>query len=269
MRAAFALVGLVSFGFAVACGPSQEDLDAERAKVRDLQEELRQAQSQREELEGRLAAISAQNQEMIDRLRALGENVEELEGERAGLQSSLTETQRALAELRERERQAQARLQIFRQMLEQLRSLIDAGTLTVRVRHGRMVVVLPEGVLFDSGRAQLKDEGEATLTQLGQVLSRIENRQFQVMGHTDNVPIRSRRFPSNWELSASRAVNVARFLIAQGMTASRLSAAGYAETQPAATNDTEEGRAQNRRIEIAIVFNVDELPNLSALDDQS
>ncbi len=260
---------VVAASAAIGCGPSQEELDAERARVRSLQEELRAAQAQREDLEDRLGAMSAQNQELANRLRALGENVEELEGTRQSLQGELAETQRALAELRQRERQAQARLETFRNMLEQLRSLIDAGTLTVRIRNGRMVVVLPEAILFDSGRADLKDEAETPLTQLTEVLKGLRGRRFQVTGHTDNIPIRSRRFPSNWELSTARAVTVTRFMIEQGMPANRLSAAGYADTQPLNDNSTPELRAQNRRIEIALMFNLDELPDLSTLDESS
>jgi len=263
--AAFIVTALTAIG----CGPSQEDLDAERARVRALQEELREAQAQRETLEDRLAAMGAQNEELANRLRALGEDVEELEGTRANLEGELARTQRALAELRARERQAQARLQTFRQMLERLRALIDAGSLRVEVHNGRMVVVLDEAILFDSARANLKDEAETVLTQLTAVLKSLEGRSFQVTGHTDNIPIRGRRFRSNWELSAARAVTVAQFMIAQGMEANRLSAAGYAETQPLNDNSTPELRAQNRRIEIALMFNLDELPDLSSLDTDS
>ncbi len=250
-----------------ACGPSQEELDAERARVRDLQEQLREAQAERESLETRLATIQAQNHEMAERLRAMGVTVEELEGTRENLQSSLNETQRALEELRARERQAQARLQTFRNMLERFRSMIESGRLRVRIVRGRMVVELPEGILFDSGRAELKDEGETTLAEVAQVLRDIPNRQFQIAGHTDNVPIRSRRYPSNWELSTARAVTVSKFLLEQGVDTGRLSAAGYAETQPVSSNDTPEGRAQNRRIEIVLMPNLDELPDLSALEN--
>jgi len=258
---------LLALAAGAGCGPSQEDLDAERARVSELTEQLRASQAQRETLDARLTAIQAQNQELADRLRALGENVEQLEGDRATLQTSLDETQRALDELRARERQARERLATFRNMLERFRSLMESGRLRVRIVRGRMVVELPEGVLFDSGRAVLKPEGRTTLAEVAQVLAQIPNRQFQVAGHTDNIPIRNARFPSNWELSTARAVNVARYLIDDGgVDATRLSAAGYAETQPVAANDSNETRAQNRRIEIVLVPNLDELPDLSSLE---
>jgi len=93
----------------------------------------------------------------------------------------------------------------------------------------------------------------------------IEGRDLQIAGHTDNVPISTRRFPSNWELSTARAVHVARFLIEHEVPQQRLSAAGYADTQPVASNESGEGRQQNRRIEIVLMPHLDELPNLSVL----
>ncbi|MEQ9081110.1 MAG: OmpA family protein, partial [Sandaracinaceae bacterium] len=191
-----------------------------------------------------------------------------LESERGNLQSSLQETQRALEELRARERAQQERLATFRRMIERFRSMIDSGRLRVRIVRNRMLIELSENILFDSGRADLRDEGEVALSEIVQVLNSIPNRQFQVAGHTDNIPMRSSRFQSNWELSTARAVNVARFMIDQGLNAERISAAGYAETQPVASNSTPEGRAQNRRIEIVLVPNLDELPDLSSLSEE-
>ncbi len=259
----------LSAALAMACGPSQEDLDHANNRIAELESELRTARAQNAELTERLESVEAHNGELAQRLRALGQEVEGLEGERSTLQSNLVETQRALEELRQRERQAQARLATFRNLIDRFRSMIESGRLRVRIVRNRMVVELPEGILFDSGRADLKEAGEATLTEVAQVLREIQDRQFQIAGHTDNVPIRSRRFRSNWELSAQRAVNVARWLIEQGVPANRISAAGYADTQPVASNDSPEGRAQNRRIEIVLVPNLDELPDLSSLANES
>jgi chemotaxis protein MotB len=128
-----------------------------------------------------------------------------------------------------------------------------------------MVVELAENILFDSGKSDLKAEGKTALTEVASVLASIAGREFQVTGHTDNVPIKSAKFPSNWELSTARAVTVTRYLSENGVPAERVSAAGFAETQPVASNDTPEGRAQNRRIEIVLMPNLEELPDLSAL----
>ena len=253
----------------VGCGRSEDEYQLQVRRAQEFEQQLTESQRQRTELEARLSELETRNSELIDRLAALGQDVESLRTERTTLETNLTETQRALEELREREAQQQARLATFRQMLERFRAMMESGRLRVRVVRNRMVIELPDNVLFDSGAAELKAEGQATLIEIVQVLRSIEGRQFQVAGHTDNVPIRSRRFPSNWELSGARAVPVARFMIDQSMPADRISAAGYADTQSIETNDTEEGRQRNRRIEIALVPNLDELPDLSSLSNMS
>ncbi|MCB9620817.1 MAG: OmpA family protein [Sandaracinus sp.] len=260
------LAAILAIG--TACGPSQEELDAANARIAELQGELGTANERNGELEQRIGEVESQNGELANRLRALGQTVEGLEGQRSELQGELNETQRALEELRERERQAQARLETFRNLLNRFRSMIESGRLRVRIVRNRMVVELPEGILFDSGRAELKESGQATLSEVGQVLQQVGEREFQIAGHTDNVPLgRRARFGDNWELSAARAVNVARYLTEQGVPANRISAAGYADTQPVSSNETPEGRAQNRRIEIVLVPSLDELPDLSSLSE--
>lgn len=241
----------------MACGPSQESYDALASENRDLESKLSAERARGEGYTKRLEEQETENALLIDKLKSMGANVESLQGD-------LTETQRALAELREREAQSQSRLATFQQLLSKFKGMIASGRLKVRVVRNRMVVELPEGVLFASGRADLKEEGQGTLAEVAKVLSEIDARDFQVAGHTDNIPVR-RRFRSNWELSTARAVTVAKFLIENGVSAGRLSAAGYADTQPVSENDTAEGRAKNRRIEIALVPNLDELPDLSQL----
>lgn len=259
------IAAILCAGSIFGCGRSEDEYQLQVRRAQEFEQQLSDSQRERTALETRLSDLETRNTELIDRLAALGQDVESLRTERTTLETNLTETQRALEELREREAQQQARLATFRQMLERFRAMMESGRLRVRVVRNRMVIELPDNVLFDSGAAELKPEGQATLTEIVQVLRTIEGRQFQVAGHTDNVPIRSRRFPSNWELSGARAVTVARFMIDQSMPADRISAAGYADTQPIETNDTEEGRQRNRRIEIALVPNLDELPDLSSL----
>jgi chemotaxis protein MotB len=111
-------------------------------------------------------------------------------------------------------------------------------------------------VLFDSGQVQVKPEGIKVLKQVGDILNKVEDKQIRIEGHTDNVPISAKlqsRFKTNWELSATRATNVVRYLIDQGgVKRKHLSAVGYADTRPIASNDMENGRSSNRRIEIVL-----------------
>jgi chemotaxis protein MotB len=172
----------------------------------------------------------------------------------------------ALAEAAAREARAAKRLAEYNSMLKQLKSMIDSGKLKVRIVRNKMVIELPEAVLFASGSAKLKPEGIRVLAELGPVLASIKGHEFQVGGHTDNKPIRTKRFPSNWELSGARSLDVGKLLAEYGVPANRLSAAAYGDTQPVADNDTPEGRALNRRIEIALQPNLDELPDLSSFE---
>lgn len=251
--AAMTIAGLLS-----ACGYSEEEMQAKRTEIADLEAELAQSRERNATLESRLQEIGNRNRGLQDELSAAG-------AESGNLKSTLAEKNRALAELRARERQAQERLQVFQKMIDQFKSMIDSGKLRVRIVRGRMVVELAENILFDSGKDKLKREGQAALKEVAGVLASIENRDFQITGHTDNIPIHSRKFPSNWELSTSRAVTVTRFLGDSGVDPTRLSAAGYADTQPVASNSDPAGRQQNRRIEIVLMPNLEELPDLSSL----
>jgi len=183
-----------------------------------------------------------------------------------GYTGEINAMEAALAEAAAREARAAKRLAEYNSMLKQLKSMIDSGKLKVRIVRNKMVIELPEAVLFASGSAKLKTEGVRVLAELGPVLASIKGREFQVGGHTDNKPIRTKRFPSNWELSGARALDVGKLLVEYGVPANRLSAAAYGDTQPVADNDTPEGRALNRRIEIALQPNLDELPDLSSFE---
>jgi chemotaxis protein MotB len=116
-----------------------------------------------------------------------------------------------------------------------------------------VVVSMASAVAFEPGRAELLPEARATLIQVATALQGFPS-QIRVEGHTDNIPIRTGEFPSNWELSSARAVTIVRFLAEGGhLPPDRLAAAGYGEFHPVAANDTAEGRAANRRVELVIV----------------
>lgn len=167
--------------------------------------------------------------------------------------------QRRLRQLESAQAAAEARARLYEDLSFRLKSQIDEGDLAIAVRDGRMVLVLPDDVLFDSGRTELKSTGRDALAQVAEVIKEMPERQFQVAGHTDNVPIKTGRFASNWELSSGRALRVVHFLIEKGVPAAALSAAGYADVDPLAGNDTAEGRKLNRRTEITLLPNIDEL----------
>jgi chemotaxis protein MotB len=246
----------------VGCGYSEEEMQVKRDRIDQLTKALDKLEQEQRDLQERFKTATVANADLTERLRQMGMNVEDSK-------KSVADLNKMIDELRAKERQAQARLQTFRNMVEKFRKMIESGKLRVRIQRGRMVVELSENILFDSGKADLKKEGQAALTEVAGVLASIQDRDFQIAGHTDNVPIKSAKFPSNWELSTARGVTVARFLAAAGVPPARLSAAGYADSQPIASNDTPEGRAQNRRIEIVLMPNLDELPDLSSLETEA
>jgi chemotaxis protein MotB len=123
---------------------------------------------------------------------------------------------------------------------------------TVITRRGLVVRVLTDRVLFDSGMADLKPAGLPLLSEIASLLNVDKRHPIEVEGHTDNVPIASAQFPSNWELSTARATTVVRYLIGQGVNRTRLSASGYADLHPVASNATDRGRALNRRVEVVL-----------------
>jgi chemotaxis protein MotB len=264
----------------------QANRDAATAHVRALDDELARQKTSFMELQGKLADVQAQLdaattdkaslQKQLDdgselvatlrqRLEKLGQNVDALAKEKGQLSKAMTDAATRLDELKKQAAAAEARAATFRGLITKLRSMIDSGQLTVVIRDGRMIIALPNDILFDSGRTDVKTEGKAALAKVAQVLATMPDRNFLVAGHTDDVPIRTELFPSNWELSTRRAVQVVHYLISQGMRPKVLAAAGYGEFDPIAVNDTPEHRAKNRRIEIVLQPNLSDLPSLDDL----
>jgi chemotaxis protein MotB len=123
---------------------------------------------------------------------------------------------------------------------------------TVIERQGLVVRVLTDKLLFASGQARLQAAGDPLLLEVAHLLNVDQKHPITVEGNTDNVPIASPQYPSNWELSTARATSVVRYLIAHGVAAQRLGAAGYAALHPLAPNATAAGRARNRRVDIVL-----------------
>ncbi|NLC53320.1 MAG: flagellar motor protein MotB [Firmicutes bacterium] len=116
-----------------------------------------------------------------------------------------------------------------------------------------LIISFKEKIFFDIGSAQLRPEARNLLSRVGRVLA-ADDHDIRVEGHTCDLPIQSKTFPSNWELSTSRATNVTRFLIEEvGINPGRLGATGYAEFRPIAVNDSEENRVRNRRVDILLL----------------
>lgn len=175
-----------------------------------------------------------------------------------------TELSALLGEQQEGNALAQRRIDAYRKLADQFRAAFAAGNLTIILRNGRLVVQLPNAILYDPGKAQLKPEGVTMIETLASVLKTIPERSFLIAGHTDNVPVsqKSKVFKSNWQLSSMRALGVVLLLQEKGVTPTQLAVAGFGEFLPLADNGAQEGRQQNRRTEIIIMPTISEIPTL-------
>lgn len=145
----------------------------------------------------------------------------------------------------------------YESLVKEMQSEIEQGDIKITQAVDRLSVNMVEKILFDSGRADVKQDGLKVLKRVGNVLKSVTDRQIRVEGHTDNKAIGGRlrdKYPTNWELSTARAANVVRFLEDKvGLDRKLLSVAGMADNKPVASNDTLEGRSANRRIEIILL----------------
>jgi len=233
---------------------TEQELDAAKMQNALAQEEISRNQQQIKKAEQKLESAKMQVVSAVEELM-------KLEARKQDLQEELSESQAQMTTLRNIENETKRRNQIYEKFVNRLKTMIDGGQLTVSIEQGRIVINLPNNVLFKSGSANLNPEGEEALTQIASVLSQFSDRRFQIEGHTDNKPIKSARFPSNWELSTSRALTVVHLLTDMDVDPENISAAGFGEFRPRADNEIEEGRQLNRRIEIIMLPNLDILSN--------
>jgi chemotaxis protein MotB len=255
-------------------GAARERLaEAERQR---LQGELQRLKGEMTALGRKLASVSYERDglyeargsdlalvnQMKKRLEALGQNVEALTREKGALAASMSDAYARLQELDRQRRAADQRAATFQSLVQKLQAMISAGQLEVVIRQGRMLIVMPNDVLFDTGRTVIKPQGRVALTAVARALATVPDRRFSVVGHTDDVPVHNGHFRQNWDLSAARAVEVVLFMVDAGLKPGVLGAAGHGEYDPVLTNDSGEHRAKNRRVEIELEPNITELPNL-------
>lgn len=226
------------------------ELEAESARVAKEREGLRLQQSELaatlERERARLKAEAAEKATLAATLEQEHQRLKAEEADKARLEQERAAKEAEIARLTRTQEE----------LSKSLQDEISKGNITIQQVRDQLTINMVDRVLFDSGQAQVKPAGVKVLKQVGDVLNTITDKQIRIEGHTDNVPISSKlqdKFKTNWELSTARATNVVRYLIDQGgVNRQYLSAVGYAETRPVATNDTDEGRSSNRRIEIVL-----------------
>jgi chemotaxis protein MotB len=196
----------------------------------------------------------------LRRTRGLETLRAKLEETNASLTNALAESQKdkdQIAVLRTQvaalEKEKEMAGQKAKGLEDEMRSGLESKDVTISNLQGKLTVNILDRVMFDSGEAFLQPDGESVLRKIAAILAGHPELKIQVIGHTDNVPIRN-RFASNWELSTARALAAVHYLTEKaGVDPRRVGAAGYGEFRPLADNSTSEGRARNRRIAIAIL----------------
>jgi chemotaxis protein MotB len=266
MNQRFLIVPLVFASLIAGCGHSEDEWRAQLNKYKDLESSSSTQQAdlekKRADLEKELAAAKQRVTDLEKELQDAGADVKKMN-------STLEDKDKALAEYKARARQLEqikARFELLRKKLDELTKL----GLAVSIRRNRMVISLPGDVLFDTGKVELKKEGEDILKKVAGVIKNdksLTDRDYQVAGHTDNQPLAGGPYLDNWGLSLMRSRSVLIFLIGKGGALPRQhwSAAGFGDTDPVANNASKDGQQKNRRCDLIVVPDVDEMIDLTKL----
>ncbi len=237
-------------------------------KYADLTSENVSLKAQVEKLTGNNAELTkekenlaADNRKLDNILKAkadeISRNIMELRQKSSDLENENTRLKVEIANLQKAKmEEVQKTSKTYEEMLEKMKNEISQGQVTISELKGKLTVNMVEAMLFDSGRAEVKTAGLVVLRKVIDILRTVRDKAIRIESHTDNVNISgdmTGKYATNWELSAARAVNVTRYLQQQGIDPAVLSAVAYGEYRPVASNDTEEGRTKNRRIEIILV----------------
>jgi chemotaxis protein MotB len=264
------------------CGYSEDEWQAQLAKYNQLNSSYKKEQAAHAATRAELDRQEQKVRELQAQLKKMGVNLDDLAAqlqvtgtERQKLASSLEQLKQALEEYKQRAAQLEKIKQRFEVLRDKLKKLTDLG-LKVEIRRNRMVIRLPGDVLFASGEAKLQAKGIKVLETVADVIrgdADLNRRYYQVAGHTDNKPLKGGTFKDNWGLSVMRAREVTVWLVTPkdakegggGLDPTRLHPAGYGDTDPVASNDTDDGRSANRRVELVLMPDVAEMLDLKTL----
>ena len=219
------------------------EADFKAKEVAALQEEKTKLTAQRDELERLLKTESS----------ALTQNLLEFKQKNAALATENAQLLEKIDFLNKKEVEIKTESDTFKDLLKEMKGEIAQGQITITELKGKLTLDVVDKILFASGDATVKKEGLAVLKRVVDILKTVKDKAIRIEGHTDNRPIHTARYPSNWELSAARAINVTHYLEQQGIAPAILSAVAYGQYKPVANNGTTEGRAKNRRIAIVLV----------------
>ena len=211
-------------------------------------------------LKKQIGTLTGQRDELDKILQAktddLSKSVSENRKKIADLEAENTKLKENIDQLKQKSQEVEAQSNTYKDLLKEMKAEISQGEITITELKGKLTMDVVDKILFASGEAKVKKEGLEVLKRVVEILKNMKDKNIRIEGHTDNVQIAShliRVYPTNWELSAARALNVTKYLQEQGIDPKIISATAFGEYQPLADNDTSEGRAKNRRIAIILL----------------
>ncbi len=282
VRIASIVLSLLFFAGCVSTERYNTDVGNLKKDVSGLEEKVKAREAEKTALESELAKLKEENavlKSMLEakkdeltnelmstkeKLSAREQRIKEIENEIKSKDMQITELKTEIAGLSkerslaidEKEKAVAELKKTYTNLVNELKSEIQKGEIAVTQLRDKLSLSMVDKILFDSGSADVKKDGKKVLDRVAEILKKVADKQIRIEGHTDNVPIGSRiakRFPTNWELSNARATNVVKYLQEKGIDPKLLSPSGYSEYRPVESNDTDAGKAKNRRIEIVLI----------------
>jgi chemotaxis protein MotB len=238
----------------------QQKYDKLTAENNNLKDQFKKLNGDFAQLSIQKDKITADRDELDKVLKSksdsLSKTINELRGKTAALETENASLKESVANLKKtKEEEVKTVSKTYENLMQEMKGEIAQGQVAITELKGKLTVDVLDKILFASGEAEVKPEGLAVLQRVIDILKNIKDKAIRIEGHTDNVKIGgalARKYATNWELSAARAINVTRYLQKQGIDPALLASVAYGEYKPVADNSTSEGRAKNRRIAIIL-----------------
>ncbi len=238
----------------------QQKYDKLTAENNNLKDQFKKLNGDFAQLSIQKDKITADRDELDKVLKSksdsLSKTINELRGKTAALETENASLKEGVANLKKtKEEEVKTVSKTYENLMQEMKGEIAQGQVAITELKGKLTVDVLDKILFASGEAEVKPEGLAVLQRVIDILKNVKDKVIRIEGHTDNVKIGgalARKYATNWELSAARAINVTRYLQKQGIDPALLASVAYGEYKPVADNSTSEGRAKNRRIAIIL-----------------
>lgn len=238
-----------------------DNLQAGKKKLADLNTEYEKLNANYKTSLNKSGKLNQDLAQQRDQLLAIQDNLEKTRKANDSLSTSLAEREKKVAELEDVLARKDKAVQDLKARITNALLNFKENDLTVKVKNGKVYVSLAEQLLFGSGSTIVDKKGAGALQQLAKALKDQKDIHVMIEGHTDNVPIstKSKYLEDNWDLSVLRATSISRILIKGGMSPNQITAGGKGEFSPIASNDNAQNKQKNRRTEIIVTPNLDEL----------